>query len=101
MKKYSIDKAERTIVTKPAPRPPYPEPNMTATKQREKTTGSALDGMADAKPRATAAAKIAIVYRTHGGRSSMNIRSHQWEKALGAVVDRSEGVINTGCTFCQ
>jgi hypothetical protein len=36
MKKYSIDKAERTIVTKPAPRPPYHEPNMTATKKREK-----------------------------------------------------------------
>jgi hypothetical protein len=89
------------VAIEPAPNPPYQELNITARKKSEKWLGSALDGMSDARPRASATVPIAIVYRSSGGRSSINMRVHHLEKVCCLDVEKSVAVMMAVCTHFQ
>src|ERR1044071_6603485 len=77
MKKYSRDRAERTVARSPAPRPPYQELSITAMKNNEKWLGSARAGINSAKAKAKPGRTVATAYRSSAGRSLIIVRLHQ------------------------
>src|SRR5258707_75951 len=79
IKKWSSNSAESTVAVRPAPSPPYQEPSITATKNREKWLGSARQGISFVTPNAKPTRKIAVVYRSKAGRSLINMRLHRRE----------------------